>query len=41
MLKQPKIHLVELVDELRQWANLLRRQADVALRHEPPESGDC
>lgn len=31
---------LELVDELRQRANLVRRQADVALRHEPPESGD-
>ncbi|MBV9553072.1 MAG: LysR family transcriptional regulator [Alphaproteobacteria bacterium] len=31
---------VELVDELRGQANLLRRQADMALRHEPPESGD-
>jgi DNA-binding transcriptional LysR family regulator len=31
---------VELVDELRQRANLVRRQADMALRHEPPESGD-
>src|SRR5262249_35934846 len=30
----------ELVDELRQTANLVRRQADMALRHEPPESGD-
>jgi DNA-binding transcriptional LysR family regulator len=32
--------IVELVDELRQRANLVRRQADMALRHEPPESGD-
>jgi DNA-binding transcriptional LysR family regulator len=32
--------IVELIDELRQRANLLRRQADMALRHEPPESGD-
>jgi len=32
--------VVELVDELRQRANLVRRQADMALRHEPPESGD-
>jgi DNA-binding transcriptional LysR family regulator len=31
---------LELVDELRQRANLVRRQADMALRHEPPESGD-
>jgi DNA-binding transcriptional LysR family regulator len=31
---------LELVDELRQTANLVRRQADMALRHEPPESGD-
>ena len=31
---------VELVDELRQRANLVRRQGDMALRHEPPESGD-
>jgi DNA-binding transcriptional LysR family regulator len=31
---------LELVDELRQAANLTRRQADMALRHEPPESGD-
>jgi DNA-binding transcriptional LysR family regulator len=31
---------LELVDELRQTANLTRRQADMALRHEPPESGD-
>jgi DNA-binding transcriptional LysR family regulator len=31
---------VELIDELRQRANLVRRQADMALRHEPPESGD-
>jgi len=31
---------IELVDELRQRANLVRRQADMALRHEPPESGD-
>ena len=31
---------LELVDELRQSANLVRRQADMALRHEPPEGGD-
>jgi DNA-binding transcriptional LysR family regulator len=31
---------LELVDELRQRANLLRHQADMALRHEPPDSGD-
>jgi DNA-binding transcriptional LysR family regulator len=31
---------LELVDELRQTANLMRRQADMALRHEPPEGGD-
>jgi len=31
---------LELVDELRPPANLVRRQADMALRHEPPESGD-
>jgi DNA-binding transcriptional LysR family regulator len=31
---------LELVDELRQTANLVRRQADMALRHEPPEDGD-
>lgn len=31
---------LELVDELRQTANLVRRQADMALRHEPPEGGD-
>ena len=31
---------LELVDELRPAANLVRRQADMALRHEPPESGD-
>jgi DNA-binding transcriptional LysR family regulator len=31
---------LELVDELRQAANLVRRQADMALRHEPPEGGD-
>ncbi len=31
---------LELVDELRQTANLTRRQADMALRHEPPEGGD-
>jgi DNA-binding transcriptional LysR family regulator len=30
---------LELVDELRQTANLVRRQADMALRHEPPEGG--
>ena len=33
-------HHLELVDELRQTANLTRRQADMALRHEPPEGGD-
>ena len=32
--------ILELVDELRQRANLVRRQADMALRHDPPESGD-
>jgi DNA-binding transcriptional LysR family regulator len=32
--------IVELADELRQRADLLRHQADMALRHEPPESGD-
>jgi DNA-binding transcriptional LysR family regulator len=32
--------IVELVDELRQRADLVRHQADIALRHEPPESGD-
>ena len=32
--------MLELVDELRPAANLVRRQADMALRHEPPESGD-
>jgi DNA-binding transcriptional LysR family regulator len=32
--------ILELVDELRQTANLVRRQADMALRHEPPEDGD-
>lgn len=32
--------ILELVDELRQRANLVRRQADIALRHDPPESGD-
>jgi DNA-binding transcriptional LysR family regulator len=31
---------LELVDELRPPANLVRRQADMALRHEPPEGGD-
>jgi DNA-binding transcriptional LysR family regulator len=31
---------LELVDELRQRANLVRHQAGMALRHEPPESGD-
>src|SRR5205823_11967897 len=31
---------LELVDELRQTANLVRREADLALRHQPPESGD-
>jgi len=31
---------LELVDELRQTANLVRRQADMALRHDPPEGGD-
>jgi DNA-binding transcriptional LysR family regulator len=31
---------LELVDELRPPANLVRRQADMALRHEPPEIGD-
>ena len=31
---------LELLDELRQRANLVRRQADMALRQEPPESGD-
>jgi DNA-binding transcriptional LysR family regulator len=31
---------LELVDELRRTANLVRRQADMALRHEPPEGGD-
>ena len=30
---------LELVDS-RQTANLARRQADMALRHQPPESGD-
>jgi DNA-binding transcriptional LysR family regulator len=30
---------LELVDELRQTANLVRRQADMALRHEPPGRG--
>src|SRR5205823_8650612 len=30
---------LELVDELRQTANLVRRQADMALRHEQPEGG--
>jgi DNA-binding transcriptional LysR family regulator len=32
--------MLELIDELRQTANLVRRQADMALRHEPPEDGD-
>jgi DNA-binding transcriptional LysR family regulator len=31
---------LELVDELHQSANLSRRQADMALRHQPPENGD-
>ena len=31
---------LELIDELRQAANLTRHQADLALRHEPPEGGD-
>ena len=31
---------LELVDELRQAANLTRHQAGLALRHEPPEGGD-
>jgi DNA-binding transcriptional LysR family regulator len=31
---------LELVDELRLTANLVRRQADMALRHKPPEGGD-
>jgi DNA-binding transcriptional LysR family regulator len=31
---------LELVDELGQTANLVRHQADMALRHEPPEGGD-
>ncbi|HTI83100.1 MAG TPA: LysR family transcriptional regulator [Acetobacteraceae bacterium] len=31
---------LELVDELHQTANLTRRQADIALRHQPPDSGD-
>jgi DNA-binding transcriptional LysR family regulator len=31
---------LELVDELRPAANLTRRQADMALRHDPPEGGD-
>jgi DNA-binding transcriptional LysR family regulator len=30
---------LELIDE-RQTKNLVRREADMALRHEPPESGD-
>ena len=30
---------LELV-ESRQTANLARREADMALRHQPPESGD-
>lgn len=32
--------ILELVDELRQRANLVRHQADIALRHDRPESGD-
>jgi DNA-binding transcriptional LysR family regulator len=36
----PPAITLELVDELRQTANLVRRQADMALRHEPPEGGD-
>ncbi|MBO0738426.1 MAG: LysR family transcriptional regulator, partial [Alphaproteobacteria bacterium] len=36
----PRGITLELVDELRQTANLVRRQADMALRHEPPEGGD-
>jgi DNA-binding transcriptional LysR family regulator len=36
----PSAVTLELVDELRQAANLVRRQADMALRHEPPECGD-
>lgn len=31
--------ILELIDE-RQGKNLVRREADMALRHEPPESGD-
>ena len=31
---------LELVSELGQTANLTRREADMALRHQPPESGD-
>lgn len=31
---------LELVDELHQTKNLTRRQADMALRHEPPDAGD-
>ncbi len=31
---------LELVFELGQTANLARREADMALRHQPPESGD-
>ena len=31
---------LELVSESGQTANLTRREADMALRHEPPESGD-
>jgi DNA-binding transcriptional LysR family regulator len=31
---------LELIDELRPSANLARREADMALRHEPPKSGD-
>ena len=30
---------LELIDE-RQTKNLVRREADMALRHQPPESGD-
>jgi DNA-binding transcriptional LysR family regulator len=40
MTALPSAITLELVDELRQTANLLRRQADMALRHEPPEGGD-
>src|SRR5215471_21797198 len=31
---------LELVSESGQTANLTRREADIALRHQPPESGD-